>query len=165
MIVALILLALLPLLGLVLWLLKAVLKLSFSVGKILLIAFIIWLIYAAVSGTLTDTLGNIGKHEISEKDGVIRYVGVFSSEPFDPTALVADDYTKIEMNSVFSDIKVTVPHDTVMRIQARGAVSEIGVNGAQETLWAGSKSYVAGSGSRIVEIVLNGAFTKVTFIE
>ena len=165
MIVALIILALLPLLGLVLWLLKAVLKLSFSVGKILLVAFIIWLIYAAVSGTLTDTLGNIGKHEVSEKNGVIRYVGVFSSEPFDPTALVADDYTKIEMNSVFSDVQVRVPQGTVLKVEARGAVSGISINGTKEKLWAGSKSYVVGSGSKIVEIVLNGAFTRVTFIE
>ena len=62
-------LMLLPIIGTILWLLKRVLKLSFSVGKILLLLFAIWFVFTAVTGGLSDVFGNISKPKISQEDG------------------------------------------------------------------------------------------------
>ena len=74
---------LLPIIGTILWLLKRVLKLSFSVGKILLLLFAIWFVFTAVTGGLSDVFGNISKPKISQEDGKLTYISAFSKTDLD----------------------------------------------------------------------------------
>ena len=76
-------LMLLPIIGTILWLLKRVLKLSFSVGKILLLLFAIWFVFTAVTGGLSDVFGNISKPKISQEDGKLTYISAFSKTDLD----------------------------------------------------------------------------------
>ena len=70
MIPVIVILLIIPVIGLILFLLKTILKLSFSVVKILVVLFVLWLLYGFITGGIQETLKNIGKPSITtQEDG------------------------------------------------------------------------------------------------
>ena len=156
-------LMLLPIIGTILWLLKRVLKLSFSVGKILLLLFAIWFVFTAVTGGLSDVFGNISKPKISQEDGKLTYISAFSKTNLD-LADYQEQNQEYSVNTAFGSVTVTVPQGTVVKLTVQGFASTIHDGEDKTTLAFGEKELVVGSGSNIVEMRVNAAFMRLNFI-
>ena len=157
----------LPIILLVLWIVKVVLKLTFSLAKVLLVLVVIWFIFTAVTGGLSDVISNFNQPHITTESGgltrYMRYMSAFSKSDFDITPYLTDRIVEMEMDCAFSEITIDLPDQVVVKIKAMGALTEI-VDGDKKVLLPiGEKQFVVGSGSTILEIQINSAVTRVIF--
>ncbi|MDL2224758.1 hypothetical protein LJC20_00900 [Eubacteriales bacterium OttesenSCG-928-M02] len=159
-----ILLMLLPIIGTLMWILKRVLKLSFSVGKVLLVLFCLWFVFTAVTGGLGDVFGNIGKARITHKEGQANYLSAFSKTHFNMADQMEEGEEAAIINTAFGMVTVTVPENTAIKLTVRGVGANVWVHGEKDVILFGERVYIVGSGSRIVEMEVNAAFMKVEFV-
>ncbi len=152
----------LPILGLVLFLVKTLLKLSFSVGKILLVLLVIWLIIGIATGGLKQTIDNLGKPYISQDEaGVVHYTGAFSSGELDLRQYTGEQLIKVDVNCALSSVTVIVPEDCVVKLKRQSALSQIQIEEQDEFVAFGEEERVLGSGSTIVELTVRTGLAKV----
>ncbi|MBE5781459.1 MAG: hypothetical protein E7328_06545 [Clostridiales bacterium] len=150
-------LMILPIVATVLWLVKKVLKLSFSVGKILLLLFALWFVFTAVTGGLSDVFSNIGKANITQKDGELTYISAFSGTELDLDEYMEHNET-FSINTAFGSVTLRIPENTVVRIKAQGFGIQLIEGEEKETIFFGEKQIVVGNGSVFRDITLNGGF-------
>ena len=158
-------LLIIPVIGLILFLLKSILKLSFSVLKILAVLFVLWLIYGFVTGGIQQTLRNIGKPSLSvQEDGTGLYLGVFTKGELDVAPYIRDKQGNAEVNIAFSDVYIQMPENCVLKVEAQAVFCSVEVEGHKQGISYGSKQFVTGNGENIVTVKLLGAFSTVHII-
>lgn len=158
-------LLIIPVIGLILFLLKTILKLSFSVVKILAVLFALWLIYGFITGGIQQTLSNIGKPSITtQEDGSGLYLGAFTKGELDIEPYIQDKNGNVEIDVAFSDVYIKMPENCVLKIEAQAVFCNVEVEGHTQSISYGSKQLVTGTGENIVTIKLLGAFSTVHVI-
>ena len=151
-----------PFIGVILFLLKSILKLSFSVAKILLVLFAVWIIFGFITGGIQQTLQNIGKPHVSTKeDGSALYLGAFTTGEFDMSPYISDKLASGEINMAFSNVSIKIPANSVLKIEAQAVFCKVEVEGHTQSISYGAKQYVTGTGENIITITLRGAFSTV----
>lgn len=153
-----------PVIGLLLWIIKKLLKLTMPVAKIVLIIFAVWFVFTAITGGLNDAFGNIGEPHITSEDGKTTYLVAFSDNTLDISEYVTSNYQEISVDCIISDLKLKVPDDCVVKLTVTGAVASVAGGEDKDTVWLGRKQLVIGSGSKIVEMRLNAAFVRLTIL-
>lgn len=152
----------LPILGLALFLVKTLLKLSFSVGKILLVLLILWLIVGIATGGLKETFDNLGKPYISQDEaGVVHYTGAFSIGELDMSQYTGEKLMKVDVNCALSSVTIIVPDDCVVKLKRQSALSKVEIEDRDEFVAFGEEERVLGSGSTIVELTVRTGLAKV----
>lgn len=150
-----------PVVAILLLLVKSIIKIPFSILKILIIILAVWFVFTAVNGGLNDVISSISQPQISQKDGKLNYTLAFSDNVLDLTAYPNIEELEVNINSILSNIKLIVPEDCIISITVYGAgVTVQKSDGTQDTLPIGTKKTAVGSGSRIIYMTLNGAFMK-----
>ena len=158
------LLMLLPIIGTILWIVKKLLKLSVPVAKVLLVLFAAWFLFTALTGGLSQAFGNISKPRIQqEEDGTITYLSAFSSTEFS-----MGDYAYTEkgaaITTAFGKVTIQPPQDTVLRVTVRGMGIRATVPGQEGyTVIFGEEQFTVGSGTRALDVTVNGAFLNLAF--
>jgi energy-coupling factor transporter transmembrane protein EcfT len=156
----------LPLLSVVLFIAKIVLRLSFSVGKVLLVLFAVWVVVGLATGGLQQTLDHLGKPYISQDEqGVVRYTAAFSAGSIDAGDYVNESrLVRIEINCAFSKVDVHVPQNCIVRLVGRGFLTRqlIGEDGG--FIAFGETDRVFGTGDTIVELVVNSGAASIRII-
>lgn len=152
----------LPVLGLVLFLVKTLLKLSFSVGKILLVLLILWLIIGVATGGLKQTIDNLGKPYISQDEsGLVHYTGAFSVGELDVSQYTSQKLVKVDVNCALSSVTIIVPDDCVVKLKRQSALSKVEIEDRNEFVTFGEEEHVLGSGSTIVELTVRTGLSRV----
>lgn len=165
MIPVIVILLIIPVIGLILFLLKTILKLSFSVVKILVVLFVLWLLYGFITGGIQETLKNIGKPSITtQEDGSGLYLGAFTKGELDVEPYILDKIGNVEVDVAFSDVYVKMPENCVLKIEAQAVFCNIEVEGHKQSISYGSKQFVTGTGENIVTMKLRSAFSTVHVI-
>ncbi len=159
-------LAALPLISIALFILKIVLRLSFSVGKVLLVLFAVWLVISFATGGLQETLNHLGKPYVSQDDqGVVHYTGAFSAGELNVAEYVTDSrLIKVEINCAFSKVDVKVPDNCIVRLNGKGFITQLLINEDGEFVAFGETETVIGTGDTIVELVINSGCASVRII-
>lgn len=156
-------LAALPLISIALFVLKIVLRLSFSVGKVLLVLFALWLVVGFATGGLQETMDHLGKPYVSQDDqGVVHYTGAFSAGELDVADYTTTDHLiKVEINCAFSKVDITVPDNCIVRLNGRGFITQLLINENGEFVTFGETETIFGTGDTIVELVINSGCSSV----
>lgn len=165
MIPVIVILLIIPVIGLILFLLKTILKLSFSVVKILAVLFVLWLLYGFITGGIQQTLSNLGKPSITaQEDGSGLYIGAFTKGDLDVSPYIVDKLGNVEIDVAFSDVYIKMPENSVLKIEAQAVFCSVEVEGHKQSISYGSKQFVTGNGENIVTVKLLGAFSTVHVI-
>ena len=102
MIPVIVILLIIPVIGLILFLLKTILKLSFSVVKILVVLFVLWLLSWIYYGWHSGNAQNIGKPSITtQEDGSGLYLGAFTKGELDVEPYILDKIGNVEVDVAF----------------------------------------------------------------
>ena len=146
------------LVSVVMFVLKMVLKLSFSFGKILILLLGVWLIFGFVTGGIQETFDHLGKPYVeTREDGSVHYTAAFSTGELDLTDLAdgaSQRLLKAEINAALSKVKIVVPQGCVLKINRKCALVRYGTDEEKGLeLWTDEES-VIGSGNTIIEIKL-----------
>lgn len=150
-----------PVILIVLLLIKSIIKLPFSILKILVVIFVVWIVITAVNGGFSDVISSISQPQISQKDGKLNYTLAFNENVLDLAAYPDIEELEVNINSILSTIKLKVPENCIISLTVNGAgVTIVKSDGTEETLPIGTKKTSVGSGSRIIYMTLNGAFMK-----
>ena len=152
-----------PLLGLVLFLVKTILKLSFSVGKILLILLGIWFIFCFITGGIQQTLANLGKPYVEQKDdGTVHYVGAFSKGELELAPYAEQNkLVQADVDCALSSVTIHVPENCVVRLNIQAALCQVEIEGDKQFLFAGQREEVLGAGGTIVEVTVRAGVASV----
>jgi hypothetical protein len=156
----------LPLLSIVLFLVKIVLRLSFSVGKVLLVLLVVWLIIGFATGGIQETIDHLGKPYVNQDEqGVVHYTGAFSTGQLDVGKYTAKNkLVEVEINCAFSKVDVKVPDNCIVRLNGRGLLTQLLVGQNNEFVAFGEKEAVFGSGDTIVELKINSGLAIVRIV-
>ena len=150
-----------PVILIVLLLIKSIIKLPFSILKILVVIFVVWIVITAVNGGFSDVISSISQPQISQKDGKLNYTLAFNEKVLDLAGYPDIEELEVNINSILSTIKLKVPENCIISLTVNGAgVTIVKSDGTEETLPIGTKKTSVGSGSRIIYMTLNGAFMK-----
>jgi hypothetical protein len=156
----------LPLLSVILFIAKFALKLSFSVGKVVLVLFVLWFAIGFATGGLQQTLDNLGKPYVStDEQGVVHYTGAFSVGEIDIAKHVTDSrLVRVEINAAFSKVDVKVPDNCIVRFAGRGLLTQLLINENGEFVAFGQTDRVIGSGNTIVELTVNSGIAIIRIV-
>lgn len=150
-----------PVIVIVLLLVKCIIKLPFSILKLLIVIIAVWFVFTAINGGFNDIISSISQPQISQKDGKLNYLQAFGDNVLDLTAYPNIEELEVNINSILSTVKLKVPEGCIISITVNGAaVTVVKNDGTQDTLPIGSKKIAVGSGSKIISMTLNGAFMK-----
>ncbi len=152
-----------PLLGLILFLVKTILKLSFSVGKILLVLLGVWLIFGFITGGIQETFANLGKPYVEQnEDGTVHYIGAFSKGELELSPYAEQSkLVKADVDCALSSVTIHVPENCVLRLKIQAALCQVDIQGDKEFLWAGQREAVLGAGGTIVEVTVRAGMAGV----
>ena len=152
-----------PLLGLILFLVKTILKLSFSVGKILLILLAVWLIFGFITGGIQDTLANLGKPYVEQQeDGTVHYTGAFSQGELELSPYTEQSkLVQVDVDCALSSVTIHVPENCVVRLKVQAALCNMEVGTDKQFLFAGQREQVWGTGSTIIELNIRAGVASV----
>ncbi len=156
----------LPLLSLVLFVAKIVLKLSFSVGKVLLVVFVVWLVIGFATGGIQQTLNHLGKPYVSQDEkGVVHYTGAFSTGEMNVGNYTSNkNLIQVEINCAFSKVDIHVPKNCIVKLNGKGLLTQLLIGSSNEFVAFGEKEVVLGTGSTIVELTVNSGISSVRII-
>lgn len=155
-------LTLLPIVGLLLWIIKTALKVSFSVIKVLAVLFVVWFIYAVISGGVWQAIDGIGGPSIEQQGDGYTVNAAFSDGVFDLSGGVAR-VTDVRVNGVASKLKVLLPANTMASIKYTGVALRTDAGGEEEfsLVDRGAEAYEYGSGTNVVYIEVVAAFCEI----
>ena len=156
----------LPLLSVILFVAKLVLRLSFSVGKILLVLFAAWLVIGFLTGGIQQTMDNLGKPSIkADEQGIVHYIGAFSSGELDLSVYDrGTHHIQAEINCALSKVTIRVPKDCVVKFNGRGLLTQLLIGSNGEFVTFGEKETVLGTGSTLVELTVNSGLSSVCIV-
>lgn len=158
-------LALLPVLGLLLWIIKIVLKTSFSVIKVVAVLFVVWFIYSVVSGGIWQAIDGIGGPSIEQHGDKYTVNAAFSDGVFDLSGGVGR-VTDVRVNGVASKLRIVLPANTMASIKYTGAVLNTSAGDEQEfnLIDRGAEAYEYGGGTNVVYFEVVAAFCQIELV-
>ncbi len=156
----------LPLISIVLFIAKIVLKLSFSIGKVLVVLFAIWLIIGFATGGIQDTISHLGKPYVTQDEkGVVHYTGAFSTGEMNVGSYASSsNLIKVEINCALSKVDIHVPKNCIVKLNGKGLLTQLLIGSSNEFVAFGEKEVVLGTGSTIVELTVNSGISIVRIV-
>lgn len=147
--------------GLLLWIIKSVMKFTFSIAKLLMVLFVVWFAFAAFTGGVGQAIDGIGEVTLSEENGTYTSNAFFSSGEIDLSTLAqAEGNIELEINGAAADITLKLPDDYVAIVNFKGAALQADLPEESKFILVSKENIVTGSGHGLIQVRLNAAFCK-----
>lgn len=158
-------LALLPIIGALLWIIKTALKVSFSVLKVVAILFVVWFIYAVASGGIGQAIDGIGGPSIERSGDTYTVNSAFSDGELDLSGGVGR-ITDVRINGVASRLRLILPTGTMVSVKYTGAALRTVSDDEEEfnLVDRGVEAHMFGSGTDVVYVEVVAAFCQVEVV-
>lgn len=155
-------LTLLPIIGLLLFIIKTVLKVSFSVIRVIAVLFVVWFVYVLFSGSLFQAIDGIGGPSVEQHGDRYTVNAAFSDGELD-LSQSQSRVMEVKVNGVASTLRIKLPESTVVQVKHSGAIINTNTQNETEFFLVGWKgdSQVYGSGTNLVQIEVVAAFCNI----